>query len=90
MHQVTWWQIRPHHTMDDLWELFSDCGDIYSIELRCSQGNAVVIPFAEGETWESRPNDIRHAVIRFFDSGAIKPALEKNGAIVKGCKLLVR
>ncbi|THV08621.1 hypothetical protein K435DRAFT_833037 [Dendrothele bispora CBS 962.96] len=82
-------EIRPHHTLDDLWNLFSQCGDIYSMELRCSQGNVSVLPPVEGEHWEPSPNDIRHAVVKFFETSSIRPALEKNGVVLKGCKLLV-
>ncbi|KAF5369820.1 hypothetical protein D9758_001110 [Tetrapyrgos nigripes] len=81
--------IEHHLVLDDLWDLFSECGEIYSLEFRCSQGNVDIKQPVPKEEWHRRPQDLRYAVIRYFDMKSIAPALAKNGTVVKECRLLV-
>jgi len=72
-----------------LQEVFGKFGSIMRITIRCSRGQAVgvgmPIPVA---ALTSR--DRQYATIEFNDPNSVKKALKMNGAIVDGCRLVVR
>jgi len=80
--------IKP--TVDEglLYKVFSRCGTIMRIQIRCSRGGAVTIGQPIPDSIHP-DRDLQYATIEFLNDYAVKKALRLHGSGLHGTKLVV-
>lgn len=84
------WQLEPTITEEQLRDRFSPCGPILRIIIRCSRGQPIkALPEGMQPEILFGPRDRKYASIEFSDSRAYLEALQLDGQILDGAKMIV-